>query len=63
MATKNEKIESNVLEEVVKVQLEFNKATFELGLFLIDEYKAGRYDDKTLDAIIKIMEVQPKRCE
>lgn len=58
MATKNEKI-----EDVAKVMLEFNKATFELGLFLIDEYKAGRYDDKTLDAIIKIMEVQPRGRE
>ena len=56
--------ESDELEliptEFTKAQLDFNKATFELGLFLIDEYKAGRYDDKTLDAIIKIMEVQPK---
>ena len=46
--------------EFTEAQLEFNKATFKLGLYLIDEYKAGRYDDKTLDAIIKIMEVQPK---
>lgn len=49
-----------VPDEFTKAQLDFNKATFELGLYLIDEYKAGRYDDKTLDAIIKIMEVQPK---
>ena len=48
------------LDEFTKAQLDFNKATFELGLFLIEEYKAGRYDDKTLNTITKIMEVQPK---
>ena len=51
-----------VLDESTKAQLEFNKATFKLGLRLIDDYTSGRCrdSDKILDAIIKIMEVQPK---
>ncbi len=48
------------LEEVTRKQLDFNNATYELGLYLIDEYKAGRCGIEVLDAIIKIFDAQPK---
>lgn len=51
-----------VIDEFTKAQLDFNKAVFELGLELIAGYKAERYreNDKVLEAITKIFEVQPK---
>lgn len=63
MAEKNNTVKPLLgIDEVSKAQLEFNKALFELGLELIAGYKAERYreNDKVLEAIIKIFEVQPQ---
>lgn len=51
------------LDDVTKVMLGFHKAVFELGLKLIEEYRAGTCRDsvKTLEAIIEIFKVQPKK--
>ena len=51
------------LDEVSRSAAEFNKATFELGLELIKDFRAGRCRDagKTLDAIIEIFKTQPRR--
>lgn len=45
--------------EMAETWCGFNKAMYELGLYLIDEYKAGRCGVEVLNAIIKIFEVQP----
>lgn len=48
--------------EVAKSAEKFNKAVFDLGLLLIDEYKTGRCRDanKNLEAIIEIFKAQMK---
>ena len=53
---------SLIMDEVTSAQMEFNKAVFELGISLIDDYRTGRCTnrDKTLEGIIRILEVQPK---
>lgn len=52
------------LDDVTKAMIGFHKAVFELGLELIEEYRAGTCRDstKTLEAIIEIFKVQPKKA-
>ena len=49
------------ISEVAKAGEAFNKAMYELGLDLIEAYKAGRCRDsnKMLESIIEIFKVQP----
>ena len=49
------------VDEVVRAQMEFNKAVFRLGTSLIEDYKAGKSDrNKLLETITKIFDVQPE---
>lgn len=47
------------IDDATKAGLAFNKAVYELGLKLIEDYRAGKCSDraKTLEAIIKIFRV------
>lgn len=59
MASKTQIGTPQPLDDFLLAQYGFNKSMYELGLYLIDEYKAGRCGIEVLNAIIKIFEVQP----
>ena len=47
------------VDDATKASLVFNKAVYELGLKLIEDYRSGKCSDraKTLEAIIEIFRV------
>lgn len=47
------------IDDTTKASLTFNKAVYELGLKLIEDYRAGKCSDrtKTLESIIEIFRV------
>ena len=64
MANKNPPADTTLLaiDDTTKASLTFSKAVYELGLKLIEDYRAGKCVDrnKTLESIIEIFNVSKR---